>query len=109
MLDLFQTGVAGLTWGSVMMLIIGGGLIYLGIARKMEPLLLVPIGFAIILVNLPFGDLMQMVDGEPVATTDNRLTHEFMYLSLDLEEGDTRDDDGERIELPTQATEGEIG
>jgi oxaloacetate decarboxylase beta subunit len=66
MLDLFQTGFAGLTWGSVMMLIIGGGLIYLGIARKMEPLLLVPIGFAIILVNLPFGDLMQMVDGEPV-------------------------------------------
>ncbi|HJP03948.1 MAG: energy transducer TonB [Gammaproteobacteria bacterium] len=51
----------------------------------------------------------RMVDGEPVATTDNRLTHEFMYLSLDLEEGDTRDDDGERIELPTQATEGEIG
>jgi oxaloacetate decarboxylase beta subunit len=30
----------------------------LGIARKMEPLLLVPIGFGIMLVNLPLGGLM---------------------------------------------------
>ena len=61
MLDLFQTGFAGLTWGSVVMLVIGGALIYLGIAKKMEPLLLVPIGFGVILVNLPFGGLMESV------------------------------------------------
>ena len=41
-----------------MMLVIGGLLIYLGIARKMEPLLLVPIGFGMMLVNLPIGGLM---------------------------------------------------
>ena len=47
------------------MLAIGGLLLYLGIAKKMEPLLLVPIGFAVILVNLPFGGLMDtMVNGE---------------------------------------------
>ncbi len=40
------------------MLLIAGTLIYLGIARKMEPLLLVPIGFGILLVNLPLGGLM---------------------------------------------------
>jgi len=40
------------------MLLIGGALIYLGITKKMEPLLLVPIGFAIMLVNLPLGGLM---------------------------------------------------
>jgi oxaloacetate decarboxylase beta subunit len=40
------------------MLVIGGVLIYLGIAKKMEPLLLVPIGFGILLVNLPLGGLM---------------------------------------------------
>jgi len=40
------------------MLVIGGVLVYLGIARKMEPLLLVPIGFGIMLVNLPLGGLM---------------------------------------------------
>ncbi len=39
MLDLFQPGFTGLTWGSVMMIIIGGVLLYLGIAKKMEPLL----------------------------------------------------------------------
>ena len=61
MLDLFQTGFGGLTWGSVVMFVIGGALIYLGIAKKMEPLLLVPIGFGVILVNLPFGGLMESV------------------------------------------------
>ncbi|NLX50718.1 MAG: sodium ion-translocating decarboxylase subunit beta [Deltaproteobacteria bacterium] len=40
------------------MLIIGAVLIYLAIGRKMEPLLLLPIGFAIMLVNLPIGGLM---------------------------------------------------
>jgi oxaloacetate decarboxylase beta subunit len=40
------------------MFLIGGALIYLGIAKKMEPLLLVPIGFGILLINLPLGGLM---------------------------------------------------
>ena len=40
------------------MLAIGGLFIYLGIARKMEPLLLVPIGFGMLLINLPLGGLM---------------------------------------------------
>jgi len=47
------------------MLLIAGLLIYLGIARKMEPLLLVPIGFGVLLVNLPLGGLMEVTDGEP--------------------------------------------
>jgi len=44
--------------GNILMFLIGGVLIYLGIAKKMEPILLVPIGFGILLVNLPFGGLM---------------------------------------------------
>jgi sodium ion-translocating decarboxylase beta subunit len=48
----------GLYWGNYVMFLIGGALIYLGIARKMEPFLLVPIGFGIVLVNLPLGGLM---------------------------------------------------
>jgi len=40
------------------MLLIGGALIHLGISKKMEPLLLVPIGFGILLINLPLGGLM---------------------------------------------------
>ena len=40
-------------------LFIGGALLYLGIAKKWEPLLLVPIGFSIMLVNLPLTGLME--------------------------------------------------
>jgi sodium ion-translocating decarboxylase beta subunit len=55
---LFETGFQIFYWGNLLMLFIGGALIYLGIARKMEPLLLVPIGFGILLINLPLGGLM---------------------------------------------------
>jgi sodium ion-translocating decarboxylase beta subunit len=58
---LFETGFAGLSWGSIVMILIGCVLLYLGIARKMEPLLLVPIGFGVVLVNLPFGGLMATI------------------------------------------------
>jgi len=55
----------GLYWGNYVMLLIGGALIYLGIARKMEPLLLVPIGFGIFLVNLPLGGVMVPLEDVP--------------------------------------------
>ncbi len=53
------TGFANLTWGNLIMLVIGCLLIYLGIAKKYEPLLLIPIGFGIILANLPLSGLME--------------------------------------------------
>jgi oxaloacetate decarboxylase beta subunit len=62
---ILETGFAGITWGAVVMLIIGAVLLYLGIAKKMEPLLLVPIGFGIIISNMPLAGLMDtMVDGQ---------------------------------------------
>ncbi len=61
MLGVFETGFSGLTWGSIVMIIIAGVLLYLGIAKKMEPLLLVPIGFGVLLVNLPLGGLMETI------------------------------------------------
>ncbi|MDP6435668.1 MAG: energy transducer TonB [Gammaproteobacteria bacterium] len=51
----------------------------------------------------------RMVDGEPVATPNNRLSHEFMYLAGEIEEDDTDDEKGERIELPTSTTGEETG
>jgi len=62
---LYESAFGALTWGNIVMLLIAGLLIYLGIARKMEPLLLVPIGFGVLLVNLPLGGLMEVTDGEP--------------------------------------------
>ena len=67
MFGLYQMAFAGLTWGNVVMLIIGGGLIYLGVARKMEPVLLVPIGIGMMMVNIPFSGLMVYAPAEPGA------------------------------------------
>ncbi len=44
-----------LTWQMVVMWAVGGLLIYLAIAKQMEPSLLLPIGFGAILVNLPLS------------------------------------------------------
>jgi oxaloacetate decarboxylase beta subunit len=50
-------GFAALTIQNAIMMVIAGVLLYLGIKKGCEPLLLVPIGFGAILVNLPLGGL----------------------------------------------------
>ena len=67
MFGLYEMAFGGLTWGNLLMLFIGGGLIYLGVARKMEPILLVPIGLGIMMVNIPFAGLMVYAPAEPGA------------------------------------------
>jgi len=52
-------GTANLHWSNPIMMIIGGILLYLGIKKDFEPLLLVPIGFGCILVNVPLSGLME--------------------------------------------------
>ena len=53
-LNFFQTtGIAQFQLPYLVMLIVGGIFIYLGIVKDYEPLLLVPIGFGIILGNMP--------------------------------------------------------
>ena len=47
------TGLAQIQLPYLIMMIVGGVFIYLGIAKDYEPLLLVPIGFGVILGNLP--------------------------------------------------------
>jgi len=51
-------GFLHLDWRSIIMLCVGLVLLWLGIKRDCEPLLLVPIGFGCILVNIPIADLM---------------------------------------------------
>jgi len=55
---LMETGFPLFYWGNALMIAIALVLIYLAIAKEMEPLLLVPIGFGMILVNLPLGGMM---------------------------------------------------
>jgi carboxybiotin decarboxylase len=56
-------GFASLTWQSAIMVLLGCVLLYLGVARKFEPLLLVPIGFGVILGNLPLAGLSAHDEG----------------------------------------------
>lgn len=51
-------GFLHLDWRSVVMLCVGFGLLYLGIKKDCEPLLLVPIGFGCVLTNIPLAELM---------------------------------------------------
>ncbi len=48
------TGFACAEWGNIAMILVGILFIYLAIRKDFEPLLLIPIGFGIILGNIPF-------------------------------------------------------
>ncbi|MDD4191982.1 MAG: sodium ion-translocating decarboxylase subunit beta [Mangrovibacterium sp.] len=78
--------------GTLLMLAIGGLLLYLGIRKNYEPLLLVPIAFGLILANLPGGG-MGVVPAHMVQIDEHRymnlfeIAHEygimnFVYYSL---------------------------
>jgi sodium ion-translocating decarboxylase beta subunit len=58
MFGLYEMAFGSVTWGNIIMLLLAGLLIYLGIVKDFEPILLVPIGFGIIMVNIPLGGLM---------------------------------------------------
>jgi len=52
------SGFTNLHWSNPIMIVVGLVLLYLGIKKDFEPLLLVPIGFGCILVNIPLAGLM---------------------------------------------------
>ncbi len=56
-------GPSHLEAGQALMMLIGASLLYLGIQKGFEPLLLVPIGFGAILVNIPQSELMEKGGG----------------------------------------------
>jgi oxaloacetate decarboxylase beta subunit len=51
-------GLANLTFGNIIMWVIGLTFITLAITKGYEPLLLVPIGFGMVIINLPLTNLM---------------------------------------------------
>lgn len=58
LLSLLQ-GFGNLQWTNGVMILVGCALLYVGIKKDMEPLLLIPIGFGAILVNIPLAGLME--------------------------------------------------
>lgn len=54
------TGFANVELGNIIMILVGLGFIYLAIAKKFEPMLLLPIGFGMIIGNIPFFPGLQI-------------------------------------------------
>lgn len=64
-----STGFLAITWQQLLMIAVGCLLLYLAIAKGFEPLLLIPIGFGAILVNLPLTGIL----------ADDGLLHYFYF------------------------------
>ncbi|MEZ5567491.1 MAG: sodium ion-translocating decarboxylase subunit beta [Halioglobus sp.] len=65
-----SSGLAQLSAGQGVMIVIGVLLLYLAIARRFEPLLLLPIGFGGILANIPGGGLALSAVEQALAVGD---------------------------------------
>ncbi len=89
----WDIGFLALTPGALIMILIGLTILFLGIKYKFEPLLLVPIGFGVLLVNLPLGGLMEtvangqtydyyVIGGEPVGIIARVFTYGIMWGEL---------------------------
>lgn len=74
-----DSGYMALNWQSFIMILISGVLIYLAIAKKFEPLLLLPIAFGMLLANLPLTGLMS----EPTAGQAGGLLY-YLYQGVKL-------------------------
>ncbi len=82
-LSLFSN-LQNLTWQMLIMWAVGALLIYLGICKKMEPSLLVPMGFGAILVNLPLSGAITQGDtvGPITALFEAGMSNELFPLLL---------------------------
>ena len=74
-----SSGFAALTWQHGVMILVACVLVYLAIVRQFEPLLLLPIAFGVLLVNLPLGGLT----AEPTATEAGGLLY-YLYQGVKL-------------------------
>ena len=61
-MEVLYQNLLSVEWNQIIMCFIGGVLIYLAIAREMEPALLLPMGFGAILVNLPNSSAATVIE-----------------------------------------------
>lgn len=71
-----NTGFAHMTWGNAAMILIGCVFIYLAIAKKYEPLLLVPIGLGVVVGNIP------PIGGMPMSVYDEGSVFYYLYQGV---------------------------
>ncbi|MDO9255392.1 MAG: sodium ion-translocating decarboxylase subunit beta [Bacteroidales bacterium] len=60
-----ETAFLNFTMGHVVMILIGLVLIFLAIAKGFEPMLLIPIGFGILIGNIPFAGAEHILSDDP--------------------------------------------
>lgn len=73
------SGFAAITWREILMIVISFVLIYLAIAKKFEPLLLLPIAFGMLLANMPMTDLLS----QPLGDQAGGLLY-YLYQGIEL-------------------------
>jgi oxaloacetate decarboxylase beta subunit len=71
-----NTGFYNFTWGHGVMIVIGLIFIYLAITKEWEPLLLIPIGFGIIVGNIPF------TEGYSIGIYENGSVLNYLYFGV---------------------------
>ncbi len=77
LLDFFNnSGFAALEWGNLVMIGVGVIFIYLAITKDYEPLLLVPIGFGMIVGNIP------PIEGMPLSVYAEGSVFSYLYLGV---------------------------
>jgi sodium ion-translocating decarboxylase beta subunit len=84
-----ESGFANITLLHLIMIVLALFFLYLAIAKKYEPLLLVPIAFGMLLANLPLGGLMhpELWDAQPLdygAILHNGGLLDLLYLGVKL-------------------------
>jgi len=80
-------GLLAVTWQSVVMMIVGGVLIYLAIAKEYEPVLLLPIGIGCIIANLPLSAMINPAENGMLyvlkkAGIDNELFPLLIFIGV---------------------------
>lgn len=65
-IDFLLNSFKAITWQQIVMMCVGVLLIFLAISKKMEPSLLLPMGFGAILVNLPFSGVLNQTLGNDI-------------------------------------------
>jgi len=70
------TSFANLTMGNIIMIMVGLTFLYIAISRDYEPLLLVPIGFGILVGNIPF------VNGQELGIYEEGSVLNYLYFGV---------------------------
>ena len=73
---ILNTGFAGMTWGNFTMIVVGIVFITLAITKDYEPLLLVPIGFGVVVGNIP------AVAGMALSVYDDGSVLQYIYFGV---------------------------